>query len=330
MPRRKRSRWGSTTTVTKHKHVEVIERPACSRLTIGKAYEEWLLPSITQRYEDGDMARNTYVAFVRNWDNITKGRWADVPVDAMKPLEIQKWVDTLTKGGAVQALKLLGKVMYLCVKYEAVEMDKFRIEYAPPKPAKRNKKVLSLKKAEDQLRKLKGCACETPLILACFGSARTAESLAVRNELEVVEARASASSRWRSTTGHGEGRSDHRQAQDEGEQAHAAHPSALRRQAPGDLGIPQGLRAPHRQRRRRRFREAVVQDAGISESGSPVPFANLRPSWRTIAQYEWHLEFETAEILMGHTIEGTTGRHYLRPSIADLAESFAMSLTMST
>lgn len=365
MPRRKRSRWGSITTVTRRKHVirwtedsptgrvrkshtfygtraeaelwkdrkhvEVMERPACSRLTIGKAYEDWFLPSITQRYKDGDMARNTYVAYVRNWDNLTKKRWADVPVDAVKPLDVQKWVDTLTNGGAGQALKLLGKVMDLCVKYEAVETNKFRIEYALPKPTKRSKKVLSLEEAEAQLRKLKGCACEAPFILSCFGSARTAESLAVRNELEVVEARGI---RFVAVE------IDQQATEKDGAITDRLKTKESRRTLL--IPPPYGDRLLEISEARRgcelltdrgdgiAFGRQSFRTRWIAESGSPVPFANLRPSWRTIAQYEWHLEFETAEILMGHVIEGTTGRHYLRPSISDLAESFAMSLTMST
>ena len=56
-----------------------------------------------------------------------------------------------------------------------------------------------------------------------------------------------------------------------------------------------------------------------------IPFANLRNSWRTFAQYEWGVGYSTLELLMGHKIPGVTGQHYLRPSTEQLAEDFAAS-----
>lgn len=56
--------------------------------------------------------------------------------------------------------------------------------------------------------------------------------------------------------------------------------------------------------------------------GDWIPFRNLRNSWRTFAQYEWHVDGDTLESLMGHAKQGVTGKHYLRPSVEQLAESF--------
>lgn len=54
-----------------------------------------------------------------------------------------------------------------------------------------------------------------------------------------------------------------------------------------------------------------------------IPFANLRNSWRTFAQFEWGVGYDTLELLMGHKLPGVTGQHYLRPSTEQLAEDFA-------
>ena len=45
-----------------------------------------------------------------------------------------------------------------------------------------------------------------------------------------------------------------------------------------------------------------------------IPFKNLRRSWRTFAQMEWGLDYDTCEVLMGHALKGVTGRHYLKPT----------------
>lgn len=54
-----------------------------------------------------------------------------------------------------------------------------------------------------------------------------------------------------------------------------------------------------------------------------IPFASLRNSWRTFAQFEWGVGYDTLELLMGHKLPGVTGQHYLRPSTEQLAEDFA-------
>lgn len=365
MPRRKRSRWGSITTVSRRKHiirwtedsptgrvrkshtfygtraeaelwrdrkhVEVSDMAETPHLTIGKAYEEWFLPSIDQRLADGDMAKNTYIAYVRNWDGITRGRWAKVPVGEIKPLEVQQWIDTLTRGGATQSLKLLRKVLDLCVKYEAVESNKFRIDYSLPKANSRDKRVLSLAEADALFRKLRGCACEAPFILACFGGARTAEALAVGSGIESVTAdgiRFAVAKVERQATER-DGKLSSRLKTKESRRAMLVPPPY------GDrlleiAGERRGCELLADRGDGIAFGRQSFRLRWIAESGAPVPFSNLRPSWRTIAHYEWHLEYETAEMLMGHAVEGTTGRHYLRPSIEDLAASFAASLKMST
>ena len=63
--------------------------------------------------------------------------------------------------------------------------------------------------------------------------------------------------------------------------------------------------------------------AWAAESGNPVPFQNLRNSWRTFAQLEWGIGSDTLELLMGHKLPGTTGAHYMRPKGDTLARRFA-------
>ena len=66
------------------------------------------------------------------------------------------------------------------------------------------------------------------------------------------------------------------------------------------------------------------------ELGEHIPFSSLRNSWRTFAQFEWRISSETLEVLMGHKLPGTSGRHYIRPSLELLAESFARDYVKNT
>ena len=60
--------------------------------------------------------------------------------------------------------------------------------------------------------------------------------------------------------------------------------------------------------------------------GDAIPFANLRTSWRTFAKYDWGLDSETLEILMGHKLDGISGEHYIRPKVENLVKDVARSM----
>ena len=60
-----------------------------------------------------------------------------------------------------------------------------------------------------------------------------------------------------------------------------------------------------------------------------IPFANLRNSWRTFAQYDRGIDFDTLEFLMGHIPPGVSGKHYLRPTVENLVNAVAKAMVQS-
>lgn len=78
------------------------------------------------------------------------------------------------------------------------------------------------------------------------------------------------------------------------------------------------------------FNRGTLKYAWEKDAGADaIPFANLRTSWRTFAQYEWGVDFDTLEILMGHLVPGVTGKHYLKPKIDDLVNAVAKAVVQS-
>lgn len=65
----------------------------------------------------------------------------------------------------------------------------------------------------------------------------------------------------------------------------------------------------------------------IPKSTAKIALGVLR---RMVAQFEWGISSETLEVLMGHKLPGTSGRHYIRPSLELLAESFARDYVKNT
>lgn len=306
--------------------------------TIGDAYRMWYLPWIDRRVQDGRTKPNTRDAYAICWRNVIAPRWDSVPVDSVQPAKAQEWLLTLSVGNANHAVVILRKVLDFAVQYELAETNKFRLPYEMPvrKAAVRRTGTYDLAHAEAMLERLRGTIVEAPYILSCFGSARTGESLGVKpDEVELVESRGIKL---------------------------AVVPIVRRMEKTGDLPLPDGdLKNPQSVRTtvipepygvlyhgiaRQRMADGSgwmadrgdglpldinsLTHAWESAAGADaIPFANLRNSWRTIAQYVWRIDYDTMEFLMGHIPPGISGKHYLRPTVENLIEAVAHAMVQS-
>ena len=293
--------------------------------TIGSLFEARYLPWLERRYEDS--ASNTKSLYLRAWKNHCEPKWARVPIDQVKPLDVQEWLDGMAHGNAHSALIVMRRALDFAVNLEQIPSNPFRRDYEmPAKGSARSKEVYGLAQAAEMLAKVEGMPYEAAYILAAFGGCRTGESLGVRVE-DVREIRAGgvrfAAVAVKRQAGHrnGEIRDGTKTAQSEREtlvpEPYCSILLKLRDEREAD-----GLEW---------MSEAGGRPIGTGTLGylwrkvGDIPFANLRNSWRTFAQYEWGVGYSTLELLMGHKIPGVTGQRYLRPSTEQLAEDFAAS-----
>lgn len=316
-------------------HADGGDRPVP---TVGRAYEMWYVPWMDRRVAEGKAKDGTRRAYDTVWRRHIAPRWGSVPVDSIRPADVQEWLYSLPAATAQQAVSVLRRVLDFAVRYEVIPANKMRLPYEMPtrRAFSRSTEVYDLARAERVLESLRGSASEAPYILACFGSARTGEALGVRaDEVERAES-------------HG--------------LVLATVPVVRRMGWAGDLPLSDGdLKTPQSERTlvtpepygarlleiaaeriaggcewladrgdglppsRASMRAIWMRDAGADA----IPFANLRNSWRTISQYEWGVDPDTLELLMGHVIPTTTGRHYLRPSVDDLVDAVAKAVAQS-
>lgn len=320
------------------KHVECADAGDRPVPTVGRAYEMWYVPWMDRRVAEGKAKDGTRRAYDNAWRLHIAPRWGSVPVDSIRPADVQEWLYSLPAATAQQAVSVLRRVLDFAVRYEVVPTNKLRLRYEMPtrKSFARSAEVYDLARAERVLEAVRGRLSEAPYILACFGSARTGEALGVRPD-EVGRAES-----------HG--------------LVLATVPIARRMGWAGDFPLPDGdLKTPQSERTlvipepygtrlleiaderiaggyewladrgdglppsRASMRAIWMRDAGADA----IPFANLRNSWRTISQYEWGVDPDTLELLMGHVIPTTTGRHYLRPSVDDLVDAVAKAVAQS-
>lgn len=365
MPRKKQRRaWGSITEIKRGKKyvlrwpentpegrkrktrtVHGTYREACFALdmihaekredravpTLGDIYERWYLPQMDRRLAEGEIKKNTHYGHVKMWRKNVGPRWANVPVDSVKPLDVQTWLDSMTWANAESALGLAKQVMDIAVMYEMAPANKFRGKFRlPAKTSGHSKGVYDNEESDEILHKLKGQLLEAAYIVMRYGGARTGEALGVRvdeikfaaqgglefaiipivrrmdkgkepvDDLKTAESRRATvppppySSRLREICAGLEA---------EGISWIANNGDGM----PMDIGRANYL-----------WRAACDKAAGRKL----IPMRNLRTSWRTSAELEWHIDTRLLELMMGHKLEGTTGKHYMRPGDEMVAETF--------
>ena len=295
--------------------------------TLRECYETWYLPGISER-----ASRNTLKQYRSSWNAIISPRWGDAAVTAIKPLDIQEWLLTLSSATAQMACKVMAGVLDYPVMYELLPRNPMRIKYRMPtaKNAK-DKSVYDLKTSLRVLEAVEGSCIEAAVILALFGSCRVGESL---SPLAAEVEEASASNGMLAACVHLQ-----RQVDTCGSISNdlktkssartivlvgkpAARLLAIARERI-DAGEPwlldDGTCAPISQRVLSLEWRRVCESHGLP----PILLRNMRNSWRTFSEWELHIAPDQLETLMGHAGTTVTARHYNRPDVSMLVDAVA-------
>ena len=310
--------------------IHVEHGNAAPSVTVGKAYSMWYEPWQVRRFADGRVSAATVRRYTDAWVNVVAPRWSRVPLAAVKPLDVQAWLLEQNKSNATVALVILRKIGDFAVQYEVVDANKFRTEYELPSTRTRTKStdVYDLARANAAWERVRGTFLEPPFLLACFGGCRTGESLGAlcaEVELREVDGVPLALVPIARTVDNSGGVST----------ALKTAQSYRTAMVPAEYG----LRVVELSQRGCEWfaddgtgagplgKASLTHYWGRVMGADVIPFANLRASWRTIAQMEWGVDYDTCEVLMGHALPGVTGAHYLRPSPEQLALNVAKAFT---
>ncbi len=292
--------------------------------TLRQAYETWYLPELRERVETGDMAASSVVMYESNWRKHVAPAWGETPVTDIRPLGVQQWLMGMTTVSARKSLSLLGRILAKCVMYEAVQSNVAREEYRLPRRTERDapKDVYTLSELLAALDAVSGTAAYVPAIMAGLASCRVGESLGpLRAEVREVE--------------------DHgmtlavvdivRQVDREGRVIERLKTKGSER----PVVVPEpwaadvldvdtewlcdnGCMRPLSQIAVNDIWRDALSAAGID----PIPFRNLRSTWRTFMRWELGIAEDMVEAMMGHVGRNVGEIHYDRPQ----AEVFASTV----
>lgn len=311
--------------------------------TVRQAWELWALPTMQARIENQTITPRSVDQYAVWWRVHVEPRWGDTPVDALRAVDLQEWLLTLTKSQARGAYKVLRKIYSHVAAVVPLPLDPFAasIRYTMPTRTERarTKGVYDLKEAREVFATLKGNPLEPVFILTCFASCRVGEALGAKlSDIELFS---------------------------NDEPALVAIDICRQMSHAGTEPLPDGqLKTAASERtvivlpdfnerlleiikERRAFGTEWLCDRGdgtplnvdicnirwrkYCESNSIryIPLQNLRNSWRTICEVELRLPWDLLETLMGHRLPGVSGAHYIRPSkeqlVCAVRDSFRIS-----
>lgn len=293
--------------------------------TLTQAYELWWLPEARGRVERGEMAKVTLANYESRWRRHVRPAFGDRPLTGVRPLEVQDWLLGMTAPMASISLSLMEQVYRKAVMYGACEANPAALGYRMPMAkGERSKDVYTLAEMAAALSAVRGTCAYVPAVLCGVGSARVGESLGAIAAEDV-----------RSAESHGMGLAVvdvRRQVDRYGhvvdrlKTAQSARPLVIPEPWSADvLAVgtrwlcDQGDGTPVSQLTVGRVWKETLEAAGIE----PIPFRNLRNSWRTISRWELGIPEDMCERMMGHAGRNVGERHYDRPDADRFVDAVA-------
>lgn len=281
-------------------------------MSVRGVYETWYLPDARER-----LAPRTLKNYVACWENQIAPEFGNMPISDVRPKQVQEWLLTMPVNTGKKAMKVLGPLFDIALKYEVIDHNVMKVGYRYPSPAKQQESgIYTLEECAEIAKKLEGSPLEAPFLLAAFGSCRPGEALAPTfGDVSLVEAANGTACAVVAI---------HRQVDEEGNIIEALKTSSSER----FVVIPEPWS--------KRIRELACEGVYLTGGAAPISvtalrkqwkaasaelgfayhtFKNLRPSWRTFMSVELGMEPETLERLMGHVGANVTERHYMRPKV---------------
>ena len=283
--------------------------------TLRQAWEAWYLPELRERVESGDMAPRSHKVYVSSWEAHVSPAWGDILVTDIRPLGVQQWLSGMTASSAKRALGVLGQILSKCVLYEAVDHNVARESYRLPSRTERthDKTVYTLEETVAALDAVRGTVAYLPAVMCGVASCRPGEALGPMcsevREVEVGGMTLAVVDLVRQVARSGEARKALKNPQ-------SARPVVVPEpwsldvlSQPGRWLCDRGDGTPSRQYKVNSEWSRALREAGIK----PIPFRNLRNSWRTYMRWELGVAEDMLESMMGHAGRNVGEVHYDRP-----------------
>lgn len=292
--------------------------------TVAQAWERWVLPDLERRVELGTLAPNSLKQYRSAYRAHVSPTWADVELDAIKPMAVQKWLDRMGSSQADNGIGVLAAVLDAAVRYELVSHNVARERYVMPSKT-------TIKRRDDGIWTLAelleidvaGEWWEPAYILSAFGGLRVGESLGVTAqdvELRDVSGVPVAFVHVSKQVTRNGDVLETLKTEQSNRTAFVVGKAALRLAAITN-GMYDSWYLTHDGAGNAQPQYRLTR--AWTKAGMAHPFRNLRNAWQTWMRWEVGVAPWAIEQAMGHRVAGVTGRYYDRPTDDVIAQVLA-------
>lgn len=297
--------------------------------TVSECARTWYYPWLDRQVASKAIRKETADTKKRRFETVIEPFMGNSCIDSVDVYRTQKWLLDMAKSTAESVLTILrsiDRLAYKFVRYENRPLGPdLSYEVRPNVEKKKPETVYGIEKAIEVMWMLHGNdKLEAPYIIAAFGGARVTEAAAVKAsevEMEVSHGiRCAVFPIIRHTKSKGYDTTDDRELKNEQSVRYAVVPEpycdrlfeiAERRVSDGvEWLCDRRDGAPLNGPMLKYYWNEFIKKHELE----PIPFSNLRKSWRTYMQTDYHVPWEILEVLMGHKIRGVTGEHYFKPT----------------
>lgn len=299
--------------------------------TLEACWTRWYLPDRERMVEQGDLAPQSLTQYRSTWRRHVEGRWARVPVDQIRPIDVQQWLLGLKRVAATASIHLMRQILDYATRYGILTTNPLAIRYLLPSKSTtspREDGVWTPSELGDVWQACWGSWVEPAVLLSGFGSCRVSEALGVRaddvgllNIRDVpiatvyIERQIDGQTRVVNRT---KNRWSQRTVFLAGKPALRLFHLASTVQKTAFLCAPPDC--AHATQRELRLEFArLLKDGNVPQH----LFKNPRKTWQTNMRWVVRLPPWAIEPMMGHVGEGITGRHYDKPSNQQFADLLA-------
>lgn len=352
MARKNRRRsWGSISSLTKTRHVvrwientpegrrrksktiegtfkqadrflaeKRIETESPPTATVGEIWRDYEQPLLQERLESGKLSKATMRQYESSWKSFVSPKWGKTPVTEVRPLDIQRWLLTMSNASSKIARVVLKKTLDTAVMFEMIPANPADKKFRFTDPDRKESGVYT----EEQLRTIadivRGTVCEVPFLLSARAGLRVGEACCVAiddvrfdHNVAVIKVRhqltetGDVTTRLKTTTST--------------RTVGLPEPWCARlREIVGNLP-PQavwtndnGAGEPSARYTVAKNWEALIKDSDLTY----LPMQTLRPAFETIMHWRAGIPIEQVARIMGHKQASTTINHYDRPGGEEL------------
>lgn len=328
--RRLSSNFTGTLTEARRERDRLIELHSTEErktYTVRYVFETLYWPACEKR-----LAENSLNMYRSTWRRYVEPKLGERKLSTVRPLEIQEWIDGMTKNQAKRAVNMLSGIYRTAIKYDLTESDPTAVGLEiPDDVSKMDAGIYDMAELVRMAELLRGSRMEGMFLLGAFGSCRPGEAAAVDPaSVELVRADngtvcAIVPIEREAVRGHGvvervKTESSRRSIVVPGIWGERLAEIAHERIEGGHCLFIENMKGePLTSARLKAIWEREAQRLGFEYH----PLRNLRNSWRTSWQYEVRIAPDTLEVLMGHSGSSVSAKHYVRASLMMLVNTVA-------